>query len=510
MDRRIRIVALFLVLCFLVLFIGLNNLQIAQAHRLLSSQYAPSQAPPSVFSLPRGDIVTADGVVLATSSPSHDSIGEQRSYPQGSLYADITGYYDAVDYAATGVEDQYDNYLQQHQGSSGTLHQLLTQQTGTDSVVLTIRSSLQKVAAQALAGRTGGIIALNPQNGDIYAMYGNPTFNPNDFSSHNGKEVKAAYAKDYTDYAKNYNAPGAPLTNQVTEHTYPPGSTEKVITTAAIYDHDPSLANINWPVIRSTKLPLTTSMLQNFGGEACGGSLIKILTVSCDTAYALVGVQLGADNLVAEAKSFGFDQVPPIDIEAGGSPQAVAGDYPKATDLESSGRADAFAGYSAIGQFNVGQTVLGNALVAAGIADNGTIMTPHVMADIVDDTGKVVESYQPHPWLHATSSTTAQQVRTDMLSVAESGTAKGLFPSSESVAAKTGTAETTGSGAASCTANWLIATAPAGQGQTPTVAVAAVIPAQNGISCGSTETTGASIAGPAVAQLLNATLAATK
>ncbi|HVB05729.1 MAG TPA: penicillin-binding transpeptidase domain-containing protein [Acidimicrobiales bacterium] len=505
MDRRIRVLGLVFVLCFALLFLALNNLQVVQAPGLLATSTAQAdQTPKNPFSEPRGDIVSADGVIVAESTPSNDSVGEQRSYPEARLFADVTGYYDAVDVAATGVEGFYDHELQQHDIQAHSLDQILTEQPGTDNVVLSVRDDLQKVAQQALGGRPGAIIAIDPRTGAILAMDGNPTFDPNQFSSHSAAEVKQAYNQDYTTYANNHNAQGAPLTNQVTAALYAPGSTMKVITTAAIYDRDPSLVNMVWPTESQTKLPQSNLLLHNFGNEVCGGDLIHILTVSCDTAYALAGVAIGASNLAAEAKAFGFGQTPPVDLALDGGTDAVPSVFPPLDQLESGGVSNALTGYSAIGQYNVAQSALGNVLVAAAIADGGTMMTPHVMAHVVDQTGRIVSSYQPHPWLQATSSQTASQVRTDMVSVAASGTARGLFPTADDIAAKTGTAETNGA----CSANWLIATGPAGPNDTPRVAVAAVIPS-SGSNCGS-ESTGATVAGPAVATLMVAALAVTK
>jgi peptidoglycan glycosyltransferase len=157
---------------------------------------------------------------------------------------------------------------------------------------------------------------------------------------------------------------------------------------------------------------------------------------------------------------------------------------------------------SAIGQENVTATTLEMALVAAGIANSGVIMAPHLMRQIIDDTGNVVATYHPHVWKRATSAKTAQAVRTLMLGVTENplGTAYDLFPSYQfpPVAAKTGTAQILATGCG--TYNWLIATAPAGPGQTPTVAVAAIVPIPPGGSC--IDVTGAQEAGPVVKQVL--------
>ena len=162
---------------------------------------------------------------------------------------------------------------------------------------------------------------------------------------------------------------------------------------------------------------------------------------------------------------------------------------------------------SAIGQENVTATTLQMALVAAGIANNGVIMVPHLMDKIIDDQGNLVQSYHPRAWRRATSAKTATQVRQLMLGVTQNpdGTAYGYFPSSEfpPVAAKTGTAQINAQGCG--TYNWLIATAPAGTGETPTVAVAAIVPTPAGPGC-SNDATGARIAGPVAAAVLQKAL----
>jgi peptidoglycan glycosyltransferase len=147
------------------------------------------------------------------------------------------------------------------------------------------------------------------------------------------------------------------------------------------------------------------------------------------------------------------------------------------------------------------------ALVAAGIADNGVIMTPHLLDKVIDGEGNLVETYQSHPWRRATSAATAAAVRQLMLGVTENpqGTAYGKFPPYlfPPVAAKTGTAQINAQGCG--TYNWLIATAPAGAGETPTVAIAAIVPIPPGSSC--VDSTGAQVAGPVVAAVMQKALA---
>ena len=140
------------------------------------------------------------------------------------------------------------------------------------------------------------------------------------------------------------------------------------------------------------------------------------------------------------------------------------------------------------------------ALVAEGIADRGVIMTPHVMSEIRDTSGTLVQSYKPTPWLQATNALTSAAVTQLMQAVVTSGTAAGVFPANEDVAAKTGTAETSGAFGQPLTNDWMIAFAPAND---PRVAVAVAVPNQV------PSATGAEISGPPMAAILADALAAT-
>jgi peptidoglycan glycosyltransferase len=498
MNRRIRWLGIVLVACFALLFLQLNNIEVRQASKLAASKNQPQ--PINTYTLPRGDIYSSDQVLLARSKHVGGANGYVRIYPAATatLFAGVTGYESAAIVNSTGLELEYNQFLSQHNSPAITIGQLFIQQKVTDDVILTMSAALQKAAATALDGRTGAVVAIDPRTGAILAMYGNPTFNPN-LLSVNDRAAGLRY------YNKLVSSPVDPLLNYPAAVAKAPGSTFKVVDTSAIFDQAPKLANETWPEERSIVLPETSGKtLQNFGGEECptvGNNLAAILLQSCDTAYALVGQKLGAEKLYTEAVAFGFNRTPPIDLPQGDAaksnfpqPQDFVGDIPGLMK-------------SAIGQENVTATTLQMALVAAGIANDGVIMAPHLMDKIIDDQGNLVETYRPHAWRRATSPKTSAAVRQLMLGVTQNpdGTAYGEFPSDEfpPVAAKTGTAQINAQGCG--TYNWLIATAPAGKGETPKIAVAAIVPTPAGPGC-SNDATGAKIAGPVVAAVLQKAL----
>ncbi len=487
-DRRIQGITVFLLICFAILFLQLNNLQFKSASGLVNSQYN-GRTHSILLTLPRGSIVASDGTVLATSVPSHDIYKQQREYPLGELFADITGY-DSIFYGVTGVEAEYDQYLKTHSNTGTSVSNILTNQETTDDVVLTVSPQLQKVAEQALANvQEGAVVAINPKTGAILAMYGKPTFDPNPIVSHSIPTEKAAVAalNPYTDTT--------PLRSMAYGRTFFPGSTFKIITSSAVFDHMPNLATQFIPYMNSLALPNSNQLLHNFGGETCGGVMSYLLEVSCDTGFGQIGLDLGADNLAGEANAFGFNQAPPIDLTG-----VSASVFPSAASFATQ---KPFLAYSAIGQGNVKASVLQMVLAGAAIANNGVIMTPHVMERIQDSLGQTVQTYTPKPWLYATTPATAASVTADMQLVVSGprGTANiGLFPPNQGIAAKTGTAQ---NGVGQGNNNWLVAFGPNGNGQSPSVVVAAVVPYYPGLGF---NTQGATTAGPIAAAVLEAAL----
>lgn len=489
MDKRIRQFGIFLILLFAVLFLQLNNIQVLQASSL-DAKPGNQLTATSTNSEPRGLIVSRNGTVLAKSVPVSDKYHYLRQYPEGPLYADITGF-DSLIYGKGGIEASYNKYLVAQPHPLTSLSDIFSSQQKyvTDTVVLTVSTKLQAEAQKALGSHEGAVVALDPSTGAVLALYSNPSYDPNLLASHNGSSVQAAWHKYQSD-------PSQPMLPRAYARSYPPGSTFKIITTSAIFDHMPQIASQTFPYQTQITLPDTINTLSNYAHESCGGGLAKLLAVSCDTAYAQIGMKLGAKNLYNEAYSFGFDQVPPLDV-----PGVAAAQFPKASSFANNIPGIA---YSAIGQENVSATALEMALVGAGIANHGAIMAPHLMSQIRDYQDQIVKSYAPRIWKQATSSATASQVTQLMVGVVKNGTAQGIAIPGVNIAAKTGTAQTNLKASSNLSLsgsdNWMVAFAPA---QNPKIAVAVVVPAQKGLSANST---GAEYAGPVVKSMIKTAL----
>src|SRR5487761_895822 len=183
MARRIRWLGLFMVGCFVLIFLQLNYVQVVKAHQYASDPNNP-QVIQATYGQTRGSIVSADGVILAQSvpAPAGSSYKYQRQYPTGALFGQITGYFSHI-YGTAGVENYYSSDLLSHNRPIKTLGDLLTTRTVTDTVTLTLSDKLQTDAMNALSGRNGAIVVLDPKTGAIEAMYSNPSFDPNPLAS---------------------------------------------------------------------------------------------------------------------------------------------------------------------------------------------------------------------------------------------------------------------------------------------------------------------------------------
>ncbi|HEX2117883.1 MAG TPA: penicillin-binding protein 2 [Acidimicrobiales bacterium] len=481
MNAQIRKLGIVLMVLFSALFIQLNYLQIIAADDL-NNHPANSRAVVRDFSQPRGVVQTSDGAVVAQSVPSNDDFEFQRQYPLGPLFAHVTGYF-SFTYGSEGVERQYNDELT-GRGAEDTFdpRDLLVERDKTGNVTLTMSRSLQQLATEQLGDRKGSVVALDPRTGAILAFADHPTYDPNTLSSHNLESVTQAWTELNAD-------PDRPLLPRTYRERYPPGSSFKVVTAAtALATGTATPSQPVYPNLRELPLPNAGGQtLANFGGGTCGGPLPEALRVSCNTAFAQLGLDLGAQKLSAGAEAFGFRKEPPIDL-----PFAAESYFPPASafarDLPGLAK-------SAIGQQDVAATPLQMALVASAIANNGVIMTPHVMAEVRDAEGEVIKRYEPKPWLTAVPPDVAHTTRDMMVGVVERGSGSRAQIPGVSVAGKTGTAQT----GLDRSHVWFIAFAPA---DAPRVAVAVMLENQPS----TTEVTGGALAAPIAQAVMRAAL----
>lgn len=480
MTERIRRLGLILGTMFCLLLAALTRIQVVDADRL-QQDVRNTRALTEAFSAERGIIQTSDGTVIARSRPVADEFKQQREYPEGALFAPITGYL-SFTFGAEGAERAFNKDLigGTLPGGDRSLRDLFDSSQKTADVTLTISAAVQRVANDALGGRRGAVVALDPTTGAVLAMVSVPSYDPTPLAGHKQDDVRNAMTQLQA-------APGKPMLPRPYRESYAPGSTFKVVTAAAAFDKDPSLTTKEYPRLKQLDLPRTDKDLPNFGGSTCGGTLADLLRVSCNTGFAQLGLDLGGTNLAAEASAFGFGERPPLDL-----PAPARSNFPDPSEFE---RNEPGVAFSSIGQQNVTATPLQMALVAAAIANNGVIMKPRVLQAVTDEKGAVVREGDAEEWRRATSAETAAAVKAMMVDVVARGTATRAQINGISVAAKTGTAQTVGNNAHA----WLIGFAPA---DAPKVAIAVIVESQEGLG----DVTGGRIAAPIAQRVMAAAL----
>ncbi len=483
MSRRLSVLATAILLLFVVVAAQSANLQFFRAKALDASPLNPRNNQVNV-NAPRGEIIAADGTILAQSIPTGATGNTyKRVYPLGRLTSGVVGFSSPI-YGNWWLEGEYNNYLTSHAQPPQSFAQVLSPTSAADNVTLTLEPALQRVAQAQLAGRDGAAVVVDPQNGNILALYSNPTYNPVPLTSTNYSVASAAWKKVNTRDGDGF----PPLGLVAIQQTFPPGSTFKIVTISGVLVAKPQLLNKTYPALTQTPLPNTTKTLHNYAYERCGGTIAEMLPPSCDTGFALVGLDLGGTNLANAANSYGYNEVPPIDL-----PGAVASYFPSGASFTYN---QPQLAYSAIGQENVRTSALMNALVAGAVGNHGVLMAPHLLAFVTGPDGRVIARYKDHVWKTPLTAAQAAVIVPLMVQVARTGTAGGIFPASLDVAAKTGTSQT--GTTSQNTADWLVAFAPASD---PTVAVAVVVPYQV------TSATGASVAGPIIKCLVEGALA---
>jgi peptidoglycan glycosyltransferase len=414
------------------------------------------------YSRQRGQI-SAGGQLMAYSVSTTGRYRYLRTYPNPLVYAPVTGFY-SLRYSSAGLERAEDSILN---GSDQRLfgRRLADFFTGRDprggNVDTTIVPRVQQAAWDAMqkgcsAGPCkGAAVAIEPSTGKILALVSSPSYDPNLLASHDIQVQSDAWDRLRDD-------PNSPLTNRAISERYPPGSTFKVITTAAALQsgitEDEQLT-----ALPSIPLPNSTATLENYGGTPCGSgptaSLKEAFARSCNTAFVQLGIKIGPDALKNAAQLFGLDSPPPpIPLQVSESTVGPVADQ-------------AALGMSSIGQKDVAITPLQNAMVAATIANQGVTMQPYLVDSLKGPDLANIATTAPVEQRRAVSPQVAAKL-TDLMVGAEQYTQqKGAIPGVQ-IASKTGTAEHGTDPRNTPPHAWYIAFAPA---TAPKVAVAVLI-----------------------------------
>lgn len=404
----------------------------------------------------RGRIRAADGLLVARSVRGEGGFYSRR-YPVQGLFAHALGY----SYARLGQagleRSRNDELTGRDDDLTTVVDQLLGRREEGDNLQTTLDPGAQRAAIQALGGRKGSVVALDPRTGAVKAMVSVPSYDPNEL-------------RDPKRFSALNRDPDAPLLNRATQARYTPGSTFKVVTAIAAIDSgrfEPG-STVNG----STGQRFSGVPLSNFEGQDFGPvDLTRALTFSINNAWANVAEELGKETMQRYMERLGFGEDPPLDYPDG--QMAPSGEYRGSKPIPATSRFVDVARL-AIGQDKLQVTPLQMAMVAAAVANDGELMEPTLTERIVDADGRVVEDLDPERMSRVMSASSAAKVRDMMGNVVREGSGTAAALQGIEVGGKTGTAEVR---EACPNQAWFIGFAPL---RDPRVAVAATVECTSG------------------------------
>lgn len=463
MNKPLKFISRTVFGMFLVLFFAVTMVQVVTADDLRANELNGRTLKNS-YEVERGSILI-DGNPIAMSTPSGDTYRYQREYADGELYAPITGYF-SHSQGMTGLESAMNQDLAGI-GNAQFVTRLMSTLNGVQpqgsSVETTIDPDAQAAAVSALndGGFEGAVVAIEPSTGKILALASTPTYDPNLLSSNSDADIIANYRQLEED-------PSRPLVNRaISGDLFHPGSVFKLIVAAAAIEAGEADTDSEFDNPAQLKLPQSSSVMQNANRSTCGSgdkaTLEDAIVMSCNIPIAEMAMDLDRNAIPDMARAFGFEQDVEIPLTVTPSVAPVPAD-------------DAQTALTSIGQLDVRVTPLQMAMVSAGIANKGQVMTPYLVDQVITPDLRVEKEFSPEIFSTPISQDTASAV-TEMMEHGVSndeGLAKNSAIDGVEVAGKTGTAEngTAEDGSDLPFTLWFTGFAPV---EDPEVAVAVVI-----------------------------------
>jgi peptidoglycan glycosyltransferase len=484
-NKPLRRIAIFAGVLIFALLARANWLQFVQADELQSDKHN-RRGLIERYSKPRGDILAADGSSMTGSTKTESSdFAYKRTYKNGELWAPVTGF-SAQIYGETLLEGVYDEFLTGTDDRlffDRTIGMLTGEKQGGGNITTTLMPSAQKAAFDALQGKEGAAVAINPETGEILALASTPSYDPSKIAgmSEEDQETWNSLQKE--------NNPSQPMLNRALRQTYPPGSTFKLVTAAAALESGKYTLDGKTDSPSPYEAPISGNPLPNWSEDIpCKNASIRVaLQYSCNNVFAKISEDLGNEAMKEAAEKFGFNEEQFVPV------RAVASGFPEAEpDLNA---------YAGIGQGSVTSTPLQMAMVTAAIANDGTLMQPYMVDKLRAPNLDVIEENKPEELGEPMSGATAQKLQEGMETVVNDGTGNNAQIPGVTVGGKTGTAQH-GVGNEAKPFAWFVSYAKDENGDSP-VAVAVVIESSDTVR---SEIGGNSLAAPVAKAVMQAVL----
>ncbi|WP_027625198.1 peptidoglycan D,D-transpeptidase FtsI family protein [Clostridium lundense] len=447
-SDNIKKVTIVFLLCFIGLISYITYFEIIVAPKIVSSQYNQRLWAKRNEVL-RGTFYDRNMKVLAKSTRVDKEV-QKRQYEGGAIFSHALGYLD-VKYGITGLEKRYDKELTST-NIKDTIDNILklkgrNEEKYGNSLKTTLDYNIQKKAYELLGDNRGAVVALNPKTGEILAMVSKPSFDPNNLAE-NWKAINEN--KD------------RPLLNRATSGLYPPGSTFKAITAVSALEN---IKNVMDRRMDDTGVLAFNSKesLKNYNGEALGNIGFREAFVhSSNVFFGQLGIDIGNAKLKETAEKFYFNKNIPADGVVIENSR-----FPSLKSYEVGNLAQ-----SAIGQATVLATPMDMALVASTIANDGVMMKPCIVKEVLSSKGEVLNKIKAESIQEVTSKENAKIIKDFMRGVVEQGTGGAASVEGIKVCGKTGTADHKEEGSGALPHSWFIGFAPY---ENPQIALAVIV-----------------------------------
>lgn len=421
MNKTIRHASVFCLLMVLALLVRITWVQAYQGQALADDKHNRRNVI-AQYAQPLGNIIVAGSPVTGSKKTEGSDLEYKRTYTDGELYSAVTGYSSQA-YGATQLEGIYSDVLD---GTDSRLKNpadlVMGKQSEPGDVVTTIDPAVQKAAYEALGDKKGAAVAIDPRTGRILGMVSTPSYDPSRIS---GTKDGDAWERLTGDQDK-------PMVNRALRQPLPPGSTFKlVVAAAALEDGLYGSVDERTDSADPYTLPGTRTVLRNENASApCENATLRTaLQYSCNNVFAKLAVDLGQEKVKAMAEKFGFN-TEKLDVPVRASESV----YPSGMDK-------AQTALTGIGQFDVTATPLQMAMVSAALANGGELAPPHMVSKVTDADGDTLEDLGGAGGERVVSPSTAEQLRSAMVTVVEDGTGTNARIGGAEVGGKTGTAQ---------------------------------------------------------------------
>ncbi len=402
-NNRIIKILILLSVMFFSLICYLTYIQVFQREMLVENPYNKRQWD-SEAGTRRGNIMDCNGIILAE---TQDSV---RVYPYKNMYAHIIGYSSRA-YGRINIENTYNDELLAKSelsniiGTSG-------REYGYD-LMLTIDHYIQEYAYNLLGKNNGSVVAISPKTGEIIAMVSKPDFDPNDENL-------------IADWDNLINDEASPFLARATSGLYAPGSTFKLLTALSAVENN--LENMEFQDKGSVEIG--GNIFENQKTKAYGNiDLTRGFAVSSNVVFCTLGAELGGHKLLEIAERFGFNKGLDFDIDCKQSifPSNISDDDKEAA--------------LGIGQGEILATPLQMAMVTCGIANDGVIMKPYIVGNVLNQHGDYIKGFKSEILYKGADALATQKIKNMMVETVKSGTGVNASIRGIQVAGKTGTAE---------------------------------------------------------------------